>query len=618
MSALYSLRQNYKGQMQVILVDSGSSDGICHIERYVSGIKFIRTLGNVGFLRGCNIALEHVQADFTLYLNNDLELMPCAVETALARFVKEPKAGAVGGKLIRTNGVLQEAGSIVWQNGSVCGYLRDQDPKCPEANYVRSVDFCSGAFLMVRTDLLRNLNGFLEDYAPAYFEETDLCVRLRQSGWDIVYDPGVEILHYEYGTSSNAGSVNMMRVNQGRFIENNRSYLASCYPREKYQDTFARSVNKFEKKILFIEDFLPFRHLGSGFTRSNDIVTVMTQRLGCHVTVYPIFRPAEEMEEDVYTGFPDRAEVISDKGLENLAAFLKARPKYYDIIWVARTHNMARLTPIFAEVAEALTGCKIILDTEAVAAPREMQKLKLMGESPQHSLDELLQKEFFAAHRVNKFVAVNDKDASILHRLGFQDVHVLGHLQQAQRFTPGFKERRDILFIGAIHDADSPNLDSLIWFVTEVLPKLEGHLPEDVKFRICGYLNPNVDVSVLQSNPRVDVVGRIESVKDYYNTHRVFVAPTRFAGGIPYKIHEAAAHGIPIVGSNILCEQIGWQPNEDMLAPEVGNAASFAEAIIALYSERELWQKLRYNILQRISHENTIENYTHEIKNILT
>lgn len=618
MSALYSLRSNYKGQIQVILVDSGSSDRVCHIERYVRGVKFIRALGNVGFLRGCNMALEHVEADFTLYLNNDLELMPYAVETALVRFAKEPRAGAVGAKLIRTNGVLQEAGSIIWNNGSVCGYLRDQDPNCSEANYVRSVDFCSGAFLMVRTDILRNLNGFLEDYAPAYFEETDLCVRLRQNGWDVVYDPGVEVIHYEYGTSSNTGSLSMMRINQGRFIENNRNYLASCYPREKYLDIFARSVDKFEKRILFIEDFLPFRHLGSGFTRSNDIVTVMAEKLNCHVTVYPIFCASEEMQADVYAGFPDRVEVIYDKGLENLDAFLKSRPDYYDTIWIARTHNASRVMPIFVNIREVLGKCKIVLDTEAIAAPREIQKLKLKGEIPQHSLNELLQKEFSAVQSVNTLVAVNAKDAGTLHRLGYQDVHVLGHLQQAQRFTPGFKERHDILFIGAIHDADSPNLDSLIWFVTEVLPKLDGHLPEDVKFRICGYLNPNVDISLLYLNPRVDVVGRVESVSDYYNTHRVFVAPTRFAGGIPYKIHEAAAHGIPIVGSDILCEQIGWQPNEDMLAPEVGNAAAFAAAIIDLYNERELWQKLRYNILQRIKHENTIENYVSEIKNILS
>ncbi|MCC6104902.1 glycosyltransferase [Acetobacter sp.] len=617
MTALNSLRENFGGQIQVVLVDSGSSDEIRHIERHVRGINVIRTLGNVGFLQGCNAALQHVQADFTLYLNNDLELMPRAIETALARFVKEPQAGAVGAKLVRTNGLLQEAGSIVWKNGSVCGYLRDETPDCPEANYVRSVDFCSGAFLMVRTDLLRSLNGFLDDYAPAYFEETDLCVRIRRHGWDVIYDPGVVILHYEYGTSGTIESVHMMQRNQGLFIEKNANYIASRYPRNAQKDLLARSARSFDKRVLFLEDFLPFRHLGSGFTRSNDIMTVMVRDLNCHVTAYPIFRPLG-MTEDIYTGFPDRAEVMWNKGLEDLAGFLNSRPGYYDVIWIARTHNLDRLAPVFAECAAALAGSKIVLDTEAVAAPRELQKWVLKGETPQHTLDELLQKEFRAAWYVNRFVAVNQKDASILRRLGHSDVHVLGHLQQARRFTPGFKERQDILFIGAIHDTDSPNLDSLIWFVSEVLPKLDGKLPQDVKFRICGYLNPEVDVSRLLLNPRVEIVGRVPEVSSYYDTHRIFVAPTRFAGGIPYKIHEAAAHGLPIVASDILCEQVGWQAGEDMLAPATGNAASFADAIVSLYEERELWQKLRYNALRRIARENNAEAYTHEIRNILS
>ncbi|MFS8368876.1 glycosyltransferase [Acetobacter indonesiensis] len=616
MSALASLRANYAGSLQVILVDSGSSDETRHIERFVKGLDVIRALGNVGFLMGCNEALGHVKADFTLYLNNDLELMPNALENAVARFTKEPNAGAVGAKLVRTNGLLQEAGSIIWGDGGVCGYLRDHTPDSPEANYVRSVDFCSGAFLLVRTDLLRQLSGFDPDYAPAYFEETDLCVRIRQQGADVVYDPAVVVVHYEYGTSGTLESNQMMVVNQQKFIEKNRAYIETRPARSPHQDLWARSAVPATKHVLFIEDFLPFRHLGSGFTRSNDVITAMVKSLGCHVTVYPVFRPMG-MVDDTYSGFPDRAEIVANKGLEDLAGFLNSRPGYYDVIWVARTHNAERLAPVLAECAGALSGCSVVLDTEAVASGRELQKWALKGEQPQHSLEEMLQKEFRSAGIAQKLVAVNQKDATTLRRLGHQDVSVLGHLQTAHRFTPGFTERQDILFVGAVHDRDSPNLDSLIWFANEVLPLLDPHLPPDVKFRICGYTNPDIDLKKILAHPRVDVVGRVEDVTPYYNAHRVFVAPTRFAGGIPYKLHEAAAHGIPIVASDILCEQVGWQSGEDLLGAATGNAAAFAHAVVSLYQDRTLWQKIRRNELRRVAVENEPAAYVRTIQTIL-
>ncbi len=60
------------------------------------------------------------------------------------------KIGAVGGKIIRANGQLQEAGSIIWDDGTTTGYLRDASPLAPEANYVRDVDYCSAVFLLCR------------------------------------------------------------------------------------------------------------------------------------------------------------------------------------------------------------------------------------------------------------------------------------------------------------------------------------------------------------------------------------------------------------------------------------------------------------------------------------
>lgn len=617
LSALASLRANYNGPMQVILVDSGSTDGVRHIEQHVRGLDVLRFPGNIGFLLGCNAALEKVRGPFTLYLNNDLELMPGAIGNALARLRAEPKTGAVGAKLVRTNGMLQEAGSIVWRDGSVCGYLRDKRPDVPEANFVRSVDFCSGAFLLVRTDLLRQLGGFDTDYAPAYFEETDLCIRIHEAGFDVVYDPSIVVIHYEYGTSGFISGASMIARNQEIFRKKHGAYLRQKNLFHERLLVRARSSASRQKRILFIEDRLPYRFLGSGFTRSNDVIRSMID-LGYHVTVYPVYRPTEPME-DICRSFPDRAEVIWDRELPELEEFIKSRSGYYDLVWIARTHNADRLAPVLMQCADAISSHAVIIDTEAVAAPREHQKRVLRGETAiEQSVEEMLTHEFRHLFMAEKIIAVNGKDADILKKNGFQNVGVLGHMQKALPYSPGWDARRDILFLGAMHDIDSPNVDSLAWFSSEVLPLLEGRLPDDVKFTVCGYINPKVDLSPLAKNPRVNLIGRVSEVGPVYDRHRVFVAPTRFAAGIPYKIHEAAAHGLPIVASSILCEQVGWTPGEDMLSVSTADPQAFADAVVRLYEDRELWESLRENELKRMREDHSRERYLEQLKEILS
>ena len=149
----------------------------------------LRMERNIGFLRGCNLALADVTAPALLFFNNDIELGHGAVAAALARLGSAAEIGAVGAKIIRTNGVLQEAGSIIWNEGTTIGYMRDAAPLAPEANFVRDVDYCSAVFLLCRTALVRQLGGFDEAFAPAYFEDADLCVRMIGAGYRIVYDP---------------------------------------------------------------------------------------------------------------------------------------------------------------------------------------------------------------------------------------------------------------------------------------------------------------------------------------------------------------------------------------------------------------------------------------------
>jgi GT2 family glycosyltransferase len=615
LSALDSLRRCYPGEIELILVDSGSADESRHVERYVTGAKLVRFNYNAGYIESCNAGLAHVTAPVTLFMNNDILLERGAVVAVLDRLAATPEAGAVGGKIIRTNGKLQEAGCIIWRDGSTEGYLRDGSPNLPEANFVREVDFCSGVFLAVRSVLLKSLGGFDAAYKPAYFEETDLCIRLYKAGYTVIYDPAIMITHQEYSSGDSAIATVMMAQNHPKFRRKNLEFLRTKYPRNPDLVVHARSPRTQGYKILFIEDRIPLRHLGSGFTRSNDIVRTMVA-LGHQVTVFAVYQPVENLLT-IYGEFPDRAEIIHDRELKDLAAFVEQRSGYFDILWIARTHNAERLLNILMSASRHLPINRIVLDTEAVAASRDAARNLLRGQTDAEPLDIAVQKELASAYFCQKIVAVNEIDAGIIRDSGFKDVSVLGHVREMTPTPRPFAGRRGILFVGAIHDQDSPNLDGLEWFVANVLPLLDAKLPEDAQVTIAGYVNRRIDLSPLGQARRVELRGPADDLAPLYDEHRLFFVPTRFAGGIPFKLHEAASYGLPIVASELLCRQVGWADGVELLAGDVTDAAQFASRILQLYEDEALWRRLRDAALARLDAENSAAFYEARLGEIL-
>jgi glycosyltransferase involved in cell wall biosynthesis len=310
-------------------------------------------------------------------------------------------------------------------------------------------------------------------------------------------------------------------------------------------------------------------------------------------------------------------EIIHDREMKDLAAFVEERSGYFDILWISRTHNAERLMNILMDMSLHLPINRIVLDTEAVVAARNILRDEAEGRQAESALDVAVQKELASAYFCQKIVAVNEADAVLIRDSGLTDVSVLGHVRDVVPTPRPFAERRGLLFVGAIHDQDSPNLDGLEWFVANVLPLLDAELPEDVLFTIAGYVNRRIDLSPLARVRRVDLRGTADDLAPLYDSHRVFVAPTRFAGGIPFKLHEAASYGLPIVASALLCGQVGWNDGQELLSGDVKDPAQFAAQILRLYNEEPLWHTLRDTALARLAAENSPAYYREALSGIL-
>ena len=174
-----------------------------------------------------------------------------------------------------------------------------------------------------------------------------------------------------------------------------------------------------------------------------------------------------------------------------------------------------------------------------------------------------------------------------------------------------------MLFLGAIHQPDSPNLDALAWFVREVLPLVEQSLGWETRLTVAGYVDPSISLAAWREHPRITLRGTVEDIVPLYNAHRIFVAPTRYAAGLPYKVHEAASYGLPVVAGELLARQLGWRHGCELIAVDTAAPAEFARQIAALYRDAALWQSLRDNALQRIGVENRRTDYTARVRQVL-
>lgn len=214
--------------VEIIVIDDASNDPDLGQLVGIPGVRFLQNGQNLGYVKNCNKGAAHARGRFLLLLNNDVEVMPGSLDAMLELMSVWPDAGLVGGKLIFPDGHLQEAGSIVLNDGTAWNFGRGDSPDRPEYNYVREVDYCSGAALLVPRALFNELNGFDEIFSPAYYEDTDLAFRVRQRGLRVLYTPRAVFRHKEgvsHGTNPRAGVKAYQALHQQVFHDRWRETL---------------------------------------------------------------------------------------------------------------------------------------------------------------------------------------------------------------------------------------------------------------------------------------------------------------------------------------------------------------------------------------------------------
>ena len=613
LACLRSLLETGPISYEVVIVDNASTDETTRLLARIQGATLIHNENNIHFLRGVNLAAGAARGRNLLILNNDTELLPGALAAALTTLNSGPDIGAVGGKLILPDGRLQEAGSIIWRDGSCLGYARGADPMDPTTMFRRAVDYCSAAFLLTPKEVFDRMGGFDTLYEPAYYEETDYCMRLWEHGLRVIYEPLAALLHHEFASSSSIEeATDLHREHQQVFVEKHRESLKQHRIPGKGAILEARiGARAPSKKVLFIDDRVPDPGAGSGFGRSYSILCGIVDR-GYTVTAFPTASDQEWSE--IYRQVPREVEVMLGWKVEGLEHFLEERNGYYDTILIRRPHNMKALNGVRRAHPDWFLKTEIVYDAEALFSLREIGNRKVLGqEVTEREQEKLIREEIDLAALADVVVSISERERNSFVRNGLDRVQVLGHAVSLAPTSTSFEDRSGLLFVGVVDDEAGPRDDSLVWFLEEVWPHIRETLGTTVAFTIAG-VNRAARVQAMASDD-IRILDPIKDMAAMYAAHRVFVATTHFGAGILHRIHEAAAYGLPVVTTPLLAGQLEW---EDRMQVSVADGAeAFAKRAIELYEDQALWESIRSRALEQVQVDCSTDRFDAQLDTIL-
>lgn len=580
---LKAIKENTKKiSYEIIMGDDCSYDLTVGIRQKVKNIKVIRNEKNLRFLKNCNNAAKHAKGKYILFLNNDTQVQDNWLEPLVDLIERDNSIGMVGSKLIYSNGKLQEAGGIIWNDGSAWNYGNGQDPTKAEFNYVKEVDYISGAAIMIKKSLWENIGGFDETFAPAYCEDSDLAFQVRKMGYKVMYQPLSEVVHFEgvsNGTDTSTGQKKYQIINQEHLLEKWKSEIKLSHLINGENVFIARDKSKDKPTILMIDHYVPQYDKDAGSRTVFQYLKLFVKK-GFNVK----FIGDNFYQHEPYTT------VLQQMGIEvlygkyysdNWKKWIKNNGTYIQYVFLNRPH----ISEKYIDFIRENTNAKIIYYGHDLHFLREERKYLLTrDEKALIDSKDWKKKELELMNKADIVYYPSYVEVNEIKKLD-QNIEAKAIIPYIFEYEPydlhGYRaeERKDIMFVGGF--AHMPNIDAVKWFHSEIFPKIKEKNSE-IKVYIVGS-NPPKEIKNLNSEDFIvkGYVSDIELEKLYKNI-RMVVVPLRYGAGIKGKVVESMRYSVPFVTTSIGIEGISDPEN---IFSVNDNPNEFAEMVTTLYKD---------------------------------
>lgn len=585
-ACLVSILENTEGfDYEIIIADDVSTDATKEIDKFVSGLVIARNESNQGFLKNCNNAAKKARGEYIFFLNNDTTVQKDWLPSLIRLLESDKSIGMVGSKLIYPDGRLQEAGGIIWSDGSGWNYGRCDDPNKPEYNYVRDVDYISGAAIMLSRKLWEEIGGFDERYAPAYCEDSDLAFEVRKRGLRVVYQPLSVVTHFEgvsNGTDVNGTGLKRYQVENNKKLQEKWSEeFKNQYDNVGVPNAFrARERSRGKKVILFVDHYVPTFDKDAGSKTTFQYIKMFIER-GYVVK----FLPDNFAKSEPYTSILEQMGVEVLYGNEmrtNIFEWIENNQANIDIAYLNRPHIATK----YIDFIKEKTNIKVIYYGHDLHFLRERREYELTGDVERKNASaywksmelDLMRKasisyypsnvEVDYIHTFDKKINAKAITAYVFEKFGNID------------YNPDIRE--GVLFVGGF--SHPPNADALKYFLDNMWDEIYAQIK--APFYIVGS-NATDEIKALHNEAKgIIFKGFVseEELKELYEKVRLVVVPLRYGAGVKGKVIEALYYNDPVITTSVGAEGIDNSYNQMLVADE---PADFVEKCVNLYNDKE-------------------------------
>lgn len=591
---------------EIILADDVSTDATKDIGKYIRGLVISRNTSNMGFLKNCNQAAAKARGRYIFFLNNDTKVHKNWLSSLVSLIGSDESIGMAGSKLVYPDGRLQEAGGIIWSDASGWNYGRLDDPDKPEYNYVKDVDYISGASIMLSKELWQEIGGFDERFAPAYCEDSDLAFEVRKRGKRVVLQPESVVTHFEgisNGTDvSGTGLKRYQVVNAEKFREKWKEELKFQEENNGNPDPFtARDRSRRKPCVVIVDHYIPTWDRDAGSRTTYQYIRMFLKK-GFNVK----FIGDNFLNEEPYSSALRQMGVEILYGVwyeNNILEWLKKNSRHIDVCYLNRPH----ITVKYIDFLKKETDIKCIFYGHDLHFMRLAREYELTGD-----VDKLRESnywksvEFSVMQEADMVYYPSETEIDAIHKIHPEipakaiTAYLWDEFEDPEESITDYERRKDILFVGGFKHP--PNADAVKWFVKDIFPEIRRALPE-VKFLVAGSGADEDILSLSTPDNGVEVLGFVsdERLKELYDTTRVVAVPLRYGAGVKGKIVEALYNHAVVVTTSVGSEGIPEAEKAMIITDRDPDriyersdevAKSFAKAVIDTYKNTALLKKM--------------------------